>query len=530
MEDSAGGAPDGGDPSSDPPPPPPSSAGTGGEQQPEVVVIAEHGDVILDATFQNSKETIRAARKAATQAQPRHASRGEPPQAQRPPPRARVRLAFRVDLAVLRRQSRYFDKLLGDAHFKEANDVAAAFAALSLRGVRPGAADARDLPWIRVHDDDGATAYAYREAAFADLLRILHGMEASTAPAQVTLPFVTTLAVLADRFDCAAGVGKYVTTGLKFKWPATNSRPPPVRDDGAGGFGGMSRATENVLRQKILVAWLLDQPGRFQAATKELIMYGSCQWSSFGEQEDETTSATWWYLQDGLEQELQYRRNCILNTLASVPRHFLALYTSARSARQCQLGYDSSVACDSYQLGEMVKFLMNKGLFALADFSPGSLDAVADTARLLPVGTAVAALRQCPAYQIDKNHANCGLRTRMLPILDFVEGLLSANSVPVSRAAWKSNRAAHAWMPPGSGETETRGKMDGGGGEEGERPFRFTRALAGDQRFRFENAMGADKFARDVFTATSWDWTAEDQGPDRSSTTPNLYFRKPLSK
>ncbi|KAI1110154.1 hypothetical protein F5Y14DRAFT_370697 [Nemania sp. NC0429] len=523
MEDS-GGAADGGDPSSEP-----SRSG----ERPEVIVISEHGDVVLDATFQNSKDTIRSARKAAAaaaQAQPRHPSRGGEPRAQPPPPpRARVRLAFRVDLAVLKRQSKYFDKLLGDAHFREANDVSAAFAALSARGVRPGDADARDLPWIRIHDDDEATSYAYREMAFADLLRILHGFDAKTSQSQITMSFVTTLAVLADRFDCAAAVSRYVATGLKFKWPLTNRRP--LRDETAtaavAGFSGMTRANENVLRQKILVSWLLNQPAKFQAATRELILNGSCQWSSFGEAEDETTSATWWYLQDGLEQELQYRRNCILNTLASVPRHFLALYTSGRggggpAARQCKLGYDSSVACDSYQLGEMFKFLTNKGLLFAVDFSPGSLDAVADTA-LLPIDHVLAALRQCPAYQIDKNHTNCGLRTRMLPILDFLHGLLSANSIPVSRAAWKGQRAAHAWMPV----AVAAGK---GGEEEGEeggerKPFRFTRSLAGDQRFRFENTLGADQFARDVFTASSWDWTAEDQGVDHTSTTPKWSFR-----
>ncbi|KAI1826940.1 hypothetical protein F4861DRAFT_23616 [Xylaria intraflava] len=497
MEDSAG-TPDG-DPSRERP--------GGGKPAPEVINISEHGDVVLDVTFQNSKDTIRSARKAA---QPRYVSQKDP-QPQLPPPKARVRLAFRVDLAVLRRQSKYFDKLLGDAHFKEANEIASALAALSLKHVKPGEADVADLPWIEIHDDDGATSYAYREAAFADLLRILHGRDAETAQAQITMSFVTTLAVLADRFDCAAAVSKYVATGLKFKWPVT-SRAKPARDDG-GNPGGMSRATENVLRQKILVSWLLNQPGKFQAATREIIMNGSCRWSTFGEDEGDTGNATWWYLQDGLEEELQYRRASILNTLASVPRHFLTLYTSARSARQCQLGYDSSVSCDSYQLGEMFKFLTNKGLLFLVDFSPGSLDAVADSA-LLPVDALLATLRQCPAYQIDKNHTNCGLRTRMLPILDFVQGLLSANSVPVSRAAWKGGRAAHAWMP-----------VDAAADGEDARPFRFTRSLAGDQRLRFENAMGAEKFARDVFTATSWDWTAEDQGPDHISTTPRWSFR-----
>ncbi|KAI1174545.1 hypothetical protein F4777DRAFT_379431 [Nemania sp. FL0916] len=512
MEDSGGGTADGGDPSSE---------STRNAALPEIIVISKHGDVVLDATFQNSKHTIRSARKAAAQIQPRHTGRAPPPPPQ-PLPRARVRLAFRVDLAVLKKQSKYFDKLLGDTHFKEAKDIADTISALSLKGVKPGEADSKDLPWIQIQDDDEATSYAYRETAFADLLRILHGADAKTSQAQTTMPFVTTLAVLADRFDCTAAVSRYVSTGLKFKWPVTSRRP--TRDDGTASFNSMSRASENVLRQKILVSWLLNQPTKFQAATRELIMNGSCLWSLFGEgEEDETT--TWWYLQDGLEQELQYRRNCILNTLASIPRHFLVLYTSVRGMRQCKLGYDSSVACDSYQLGEMFKFLTNKGLFFLADFSPKSLDGLSD-ATLLPVDGVLAALRQCPAYQIDKNHTNCGLRTRLLPLLDFLQGLLSANSIPISQPAWKNHRAAHSWMPVEDKEAVTRVN---GGGEEGERPFRFTRSLAGDQRLRFENAMGADQFARDVFTATSWDWTAEDQAPDHApshtSTTPRWSFK-----
>lgn len=206
-------------------------------------------------------------------------------------------------------------------------------------------------------------------------------------------------------------------------------------------------------------------------------------------------------------EELQFRRQCILNTIASVQRHFLQLYTSR--TRQCKLGYDSSAACDSYQLGEIVKFLTNKNLMFLVDFSPASLDSIADTS-LLQVDSIIATLKQCPSYQIDKNHTNCGLRTRIGPILDFIQGLLSANSIPITRNTWKNNRQAVVWL---SSDPESKTPADA-------KPFSFTRSLAGDQRFRFENALGAEKFAKDVFTASSWDWTAEDQLYERPSTTP----------
>ncbi|KAL7624077.1 hypothetical protein AAE478_005634 [Parahypoxylon ruwenzoriense] len=480
MDDS-GGAPD--SDSLEPNPP---------ARLPEVINIVGDGDLILDVTFENSKDTIRFERGA----QSRLISRGP-----RPALKARVRLAFRVSLKALKSQSKYFEKLLGDSHFKEAKNISSALAALLERHIKPGAAEAKDLPWIKIHDDDEATHYAHRDGVFSDLLRILHGGEATTK--QITMPYVTTLTVLADRFDCTSAVSKYLANGMKFKWPVTSRKP--VRDE----VSIMSRKNEDILRQKILVSWLLNQPMRFQAATKEIIMNGSCRWSAFPE-DDGTSDAMWWYLQDGLEQELQFRRQCILNTIASVQRHFLQLYTSR--ARQCKLGYDSSAACDSYQLGEMFKFLANRNLTFLVDFSPGSLDSIADTS-LLQVDAVLSALRQCPSYQIDKNHTNCGLRTRILPILDFIQSMLSAPIIPISRNAWKNDRQAVAWLPPagaGGGKTPT-----------GDRPFRFTRSLAGDQRLRFENVMGADKFVRELFTASSWDWTAEDQAQDAlPSTTP----------
>lgn len=149
----------------------------------------------------------------------------------------------------------------------------------------------------------------------------------------------------------------------------------------------------------------------------------------------------------------------------------------------------------------------------LVDFSPGSLDSIADTS-LLQIETVITTLKQCPSYQIDKNHTNCGLRTRMLPILDFIQGLLSANSIPITRIAWKNNRQSVAWLPP----DDAKGKA-----LEEAKPFTFTRSMAGDQRLRFENALGADKFAKEVFTASSWEWTAEDQ--DRPSTTPRFILK-----
>jgi hypothetical protein len=259
-----------------------------------VVNITDAGDVVLDCVFENSLATLKSAKK---QQQHQQASRPAAAATQQPPPlKARARVGFRVKLAVLKQHSRYFDRMLGDTRFKEAKTIEAAFSALSLSKTDPASAHVSDLPWVRIVDDDQETRLAHREEAFADMLRLLHGKEAVNQTP--TLDFLATLAVLADRFDCAPAVSKSMSAGgLKLKWPVTQ-RKVAVNEDPR-----MSRSLENALRQKILVAWLLNQPKRFEAATRELIMNGSLKWSSFPEQTDGVNEAMWWYLPDGIERE-----------------------------------------------------------------------------------------------------------------------------------------------------------------------------------------------------------------------------------
>lgn len=260
----------------------------------DIVDIAPDGDIVLDVTFDTSKETLKAARKAA---RPRP---GQQTSQQTPPPllKPRVRVGYRVQLAVLRQSSRYFDNLLSDTRFAEARSIEAAFQRLSLRSVKPSEADARDLPVVQIHEDDEATRTAGLESAFGDLLRILHKKQ-STAKA-VTMHRLAVLAVLADRFGCTAAVSRYLNA-LKYRWPATQGRGP-IPLTRVDTRPALTWEVEETLRQKILVAWLLDQPLKMHAATRELIMYGSRRWSASDDQE-EAGSAAWWDLPDGLEGE-----------------------------------------------------------------------------------------------------------------------------------------------------------------------------------------------------------------------------------
>ena len=473
------------------------SSAVNGSSDTGLIVIVPDGDIILDVTFQTSQEVLRKARKAAAagaRKTPSHA-------VQKDKAKPLTQVAYRVNLDVLKRKSKFFENLLGNPQFREAQIISMAFGALSSSGRTPKQADPGALPHISILDEDDATKAASRENAFEDMLRLIHGLPLRPQSTP-SLSYITTIAITADRFDCAAAVSKTLPGEAKLRWPS-QTKP------------GRSIDIEQALRQKILVAWLLGHPMRLQASTRELILRGSNFWSAFREEDQESTAA-WCNLPDGLESilnpdpvfilyayslltrflgELQFRRECVLNTIASVQKHFLKLYSSRE--RQCKLGYDSSAACDSFQLGQMLKFLVSKNLASLVDFGPASLDAIPDSSTL-DTEELITTLKQCPNYQIDKFHTNCGLRIRIEPILDYIRAMLSANVISISLHDWRKNRDAVSWV--------TAREM----ADPDDLPkFLFTRAMANDERMRYEGPLFVDKAAKALFTAESWDWTPE---------------------
>lgn len=163
----------------------------------------------------------------------------------------------------------------------------------------------------------------------------------------------------------------------------------------------------------------------------------------------------------------------------------------------------------------MVKFFAAKNLLFLVNFSPSSLDNIKDFAAV-DVSSILAALRQSPHYQIDKNHTNCGLRSKITPILEYVQVMLSSNVVGVNLQAWKKEPKAATWIAASRSDSD-KGKpvrkkdfVVGPSGEGRSKVFRFTRSLAQDQRLKYDGAMAADRMALELFMAEDWDWTPED--------------------
>lgn len=79
----------------------------------------------------------------------------------------------------------------------------------------------------------------------------------------------------------------------------------------------------------------------------------------------------------------------------------------------------------------------------------------------------------------------------------------SSSSSSTTTSAEGNEQGKTAFVVTNNNEQQQRPQTKG-------RVFRFTRAVATDQRLRFEGAMAADKMARDLFTADGWDWTPED--------------------
>lgn len=452
-----------------------------------VVDIAPEGDLVLRVTFNTSKETLTAAKKSK-----------EPPTALKPT----VKQGYRVQISVLKANSGYFNRLLGDTRFVEAKAVENALQKLSLSNVKPFEADLSELPIVEIKEDDEASRTANLSLAFGDLMRILHRVPITTKPLAVR--YLAIIAVLADRFDCTPLVSKWLAA-IKFKFP-------PITTQNQNRTGpALSKSSEELLRQKILVSWLLDRPLVFQPSTRELVMYGSRRWCTLFDEEDEKSehvyTAAWWDLPSGLEQELQLRRDCILNTVSSVPSHFLSLYISPSQSRpQCKLGYTSSPSCDSFQLGVAIKFLTNRNLLSFVDFAPKSYDKFHASGPpndyiMSDVLLIIKTLKQCPAYQIDNNHRHCDLRGRMGRILEFVEARLGGGGVGINWVEWAKDRVEASWE-------RRHGAEDGE-----ERVLKYTSSMTSDQRLRYGGAFAAEKLAREVFTADEWDWTAgENEG------------------
>ncbi|QDS77620.1 hypothetical protein FKW77_002431 [Venturia effusa] len=413
------------------------------DHSPEITTIAPNGDLVLDIHDEGRDQIF----------------------------------SYRVRSEQLKQASPYFVRLLDPSKFGEGQQVADKLE--ELRGIYPeiGDAPSRELPRVTIVDIGRTSKVNTIQNLVADFLKILHGIEILTPVPP--LPNLANLTVVADRFDALLRFSTYAHRKKVFS-------AIDVRTKG-------KVASEERLRQKLLIGLLLDYPPWVAATSKRLIIGGSVQWKSDAVVDDDL--AFWWDMPHGLEDEMLSRREFVLDTLQSVLNHFLEIYSSGET--QCRLGYDSSKACDSFQLGEMIRFFIRTNMLRLQGTLNGS-DATdsysGDVEHLLE------SLRKSQSYQLDRNHTHCGLRTRLVPMLDQLEPYMIGGKVidvGICGECWRENRHRYAW-------------------KDVKRPVAWRPATIHSTSGKARGTVGGEdclarhKKVRDMFTAVSRVWTSRD--------------------
>lgn len=176
-----------------------------------------------------------------------------------------------------------------------------------------------------------------------------------------------------------------------------------------------------------------------------------------------------------------------MNTLTDLQAHFLrsygglerdepgpkpmmlgASFSSRNLELQCRNGLDNGTQCDIFHLGQMTRFfaLRTKTVFlgsTLVDPHFGTEDSDEESTDgkngskedgdpeepQFAINRVIAGLKQYPDYQIDKNHVGCGIRRRILPILDGIEKFIadSRGLLGIQASLWESpeSRMLSAW-------------------------------------------------------------------------------------
>ncbi|KAH9869996.1 hypothetical protein J1614_006917 [Plenodomus biglobosus] len=396
------------------------------------------------------------------------------------------RFSYRVDSKVLQEKSRYFENLLSD-RFSEGRQLAAALEGLKTDG-HANMADVpvEKLPHVSIVNvgRTAVTKAASLKNLVADFLRALHGLDLNvTRPPVANL---ANLAVVADRFDAVACLSAYVRK--RYNLNALDAKTK----------GKSTPLTEDRIRQKLFIGLYFDMPLWVTKYSKHLIMRDSLQWRP--EAEEDHTKALWWDVPNGVEDEMIQRRECILETINSLQAHFLKLYTTGE--RQCKLGYDTSLQCDSFQLGEMVRFFHKIDTVRLQGKIYDTAEPVyylGDIERLLT------SFRQCSNYQVDMNHAHCGLRSRLLPLLDLIQNQLNLETgsldVGICAECWHNDRAEYAWSLAKRPVmwAYTRSMVSG---------RTAGHARQGNHQRKPSNCLSRHVAVRDMYMAVDRDWTA----------------------
>ncbi|EGC44166.1 conserved hypothetical protein [Histoplasma capsulatum var. duboisii H88] len=403
-----------------------------------------------------------------------------------PPPRSRnfaqAKYRMGVSSTLLKESSMYFRVILDPDKFREGREL---FEKTAQLGAKCGAGGASmndavalvELPTISI--ELPLLAGVFDKADLVEtFLKVLQFCGTNSHNDRQTeeildhlgkqsISFVANLIVLSDKFGGQQAL----------KWvlniPLNGARKPvgqtlmskTLRRLQASQIGDEERT-----RHAIYVALLLGYNDEVAIFTHMLIIGGSREWMDGGRDGwVGIDRPLWWHLPNGIEEELRFRHQSILDTITDLQSHFLRAYgalppespqitdpsTSVLLLKppqpatrlQCRRMYENSRACDSFHLGEIIRFFSTRaktlhlestlssqmydsdsGGEAEEHITRSSNSPQPPSPPPTNISNILSSLRQCPEYQIDPNHAGCGLRRRLLPALDCLASFTTNHS------------------------------------------------------------------------------------------------------
>lgn len=166
----------------------------------------------------------------------------------------------------------------------------------------------------------------------------------------------------------------------------------------------------------------------------------------------------------------------------------------------------------------MIKFLTRKGLLSLISFqavSPEDTEYIWPEAYPGDVETLIGLLRQCPAYQINEYHKHCGLRTKLLPPLEYIKSCIETG-VGISLGRAKADWMSDSWVsshnssfPSSTRATPDKKAFQVGNEDPSKDTFDF--ATVKSRASLMGSNLGGGKAAKALFTSARWNWVTRDE-------------------
>ncbi|KAJ6110988.1 hypothetical protein N7486_003223 [Penicillium sp. IBT 16267x] len=372
---------------------------------------------------------------------------------------------WQVSLGMLVRNCSYFRALLDLNKFSEGADLAQQLKAIETSTESRPALILRDRPDQVMLPVIGITANSTTSLYGADVLGLflkilcLESMDDSVRnlfnnALKLEPPSVIArLVQVADSFN-APDVLESVLRSVGYQYGKKG------RSSLCSFSTALLKINEDRLRQIALISKVLKDYDVTRVMTHTLILLGSKYWHN-GPHLPKRDFLLWQYLPDKIEEELYYRRRCILATITDLQAHFLRAYgvledtnpppslpaqrsiamafaTPHKRQFQCRAGLANGSECDIFQVGQLVRFfaMRSKTVFLgsnlidpefTIDLGSQGEDGQGNQSDLFDFSDIIAiltTLKEFPDYQVDANHGSCGIKRRIIPIIPCIENVL----------------------------------------------------------------------------------------------------------